>query len=345
MKFKRFRALAMAGVMTLAMAGTALAADEPKIEKTIQSNEGVTIPDTELVFSATLQSESPIDKVKPPVESVTIDNVTFKASESGKLTTESFGFAEKCTVPGEYVFLVKEENGEAEGWTFDTTQYYVQVLVKNDETIDYKAIKVEDLGKEDAEKQTAFTFNNIYTPNIPETDNAAITVTKAVSGNEEYSLKTTYDFTVNITYTNLTPSGGSYQIGETVDPEGNWTDITVAEGETEATISGTLSKGQSIFFKEIPQGVTVKMDENETKESLGTYFTGCDVTGGQGTDGTKEATITHQKATETITTTFTNKFEAITPTGLAISVAPFVAMFAAVAGAIALYVAAKRRVR
>ena len=40
-----------------------------------------------------------------------------------------------------------------------------------------------------------------------------------------------------------------------------------------------------------------------------------------------------------------NTFTNITPTGLAISVAPFVAMFAAVGAAIALYVAAKRRVR
>ena len=42
---------------------------------------------------------------------------------------------------------------------------------------------------------------------------------------------------------------------------------------------------------------------------------------------------------------YTNTYKTITPTGLAISVAPFVAMFAAVGAAIALYVAAKRRVR
>ena len=43
--------------------------------------------------------------------------------------------------------------------------------------------------------------------------------------------------------------------------------------------------------------------------------------------------------------TFTNTYTSITPTGLALNIAPFVAMFAAVGAAIALYVAAKRRVR
>lgn len=336
MKFKRLMALAMAGVMTLAMAGTALAADEPKIEKTIQSNEGVTIPDTELVFSATLQSESPIDKVKPPVESVSIDNVTFKASESGKLTTESFGFAEKCTVPGEYVFLVKEENGEAEGWTFDTTQYYVQVLVKNDETIDYKIIKVEDLDKEDAQKQSAFAFNNIYTPNIPEDSGAALTIKKTIDGSEEYSLKNTYDFTVEITYTDLTPNGGKYKIAD-----GSETDITVENKK--ATITGTLKKDDTITFTGLPQGISYTITENETPTSLGPNFKGCSIN--EAAEVTQNITTTKENVVTEETFTFKNVFEMITPTGLAISVTPFVAMFAAVAGAIALYVAAKRRVR
>ena len=69
------------------------------------------------------------------------------------------------------------------------------------------------------------------------------------------------------------------------------------------------------------------------------YKVGSDEGNGFITDTLK----TQKDVTEVV---FTNKFaDDITPTGLAISVAPFVAMFAAVGAAIALYVAAKRRVR
>lgn len=349
MKFKKLMALAMAGVMTLAMAGSAFAAEgeidekkEPAIVKEIKANTNVYIPSVNFGYTAQLQAKSPFDDVKPPVTEMFAVNVSINSKAES--LTNTFNLAENCTKPGEYVFLVSEdsENTPAD-WTYDTTQYYVQVLVPLTGDPIYKAVKV---GDENKEKQGELKFVNEYKPNIPETDNAAIKITKAVDpdNGDNYSLKQTYKFSTEIDYTDLTTSGGYYQTGAQID-ENKWTAIDVTDKKATIVVEA-LKKNESIFFKDIPQGITFKVTENETKGTLGSNYKGCKITGvEEQTDGSSEATVTYENLTQYKDTTFTNIFENITPTGLAISVAPFVAMFAAVAGAIALYVAAKRRVR
>ena len=59
----------------------------------------------------------------------------------------------------------------------------------------------------------------------------------------------------------------------------------------------------------------------------------------------KAKTVTSNVSENGTVVTVVNTFNDITVTGLALNIAPFIAMFAAVGAAIALYIAAKRRVR
>jgi len=366
MKFKRLMALAMAGVMTLGMSSIAMAAehtytdddgntvttweldDEGKdgiVSKKVKSNAGVTTAAaTDFAFTITEISGPSTITFTDTTITVPAGSVNDTAVTGIKVTEDMF----KDAAPGEYVFTIAEVTPETlpDGWTTyneGSKKYTLRVYKSNDSSkkLEYTLKNGND------EKVNKAEFVNIYDPDIPDdqTTNAAITITKAVSGSEAYSLKTEYTFSALFDYTDLLTKGGKYQVGTgSADDQGTWTNIP----ENGVIGQIILKNGESVFFKEIPQGVKYSVKEEETKTTLGTYFTGCDTSDGQATtDGTSEAEITYTDAPQTAakSVTFTNKFETITPTGLAISVAPFIAMFAAVGAAIALYVAAKRRVR
>lgn len=369
MKLKRLMALAIAGVMTLAMAGTALAtpteyekedgtkvttwqlSDEGKdglVKKILKCNEGVTLKQ-DVTFNFTITKVSGPDDITFTDKTITLPAGSGNGAFATGIKVTDAMFQDKK--PGEYVFTIAEDVPTTlpEGWsTYNegNKEYTLRVYKTNDATkkIEYTLKNGTD------DKVNLAEFTNVYDPDIPndQTTNAALTITKAVTGNEEYALITDYTFNASFDYTGLLTKGGKYQIGKVgataaVDTD-SWTDI----GENGQITGITLKKGQSVFFKEIPQGVKYTITETSTQTELGTYFVGCDTSDGQAkTDGKTAAVIKYddKPQTESIKVTFTNKFQGITPTGLAISVAPFVAMFAAVGAAIALYVAAKRRVR
>ena len=93
MKFKKFMALALAGVMTFAMAGSVYAAPEDEsaaeseaveeevptnplsgdiIKKTLMLNEGVTVPAETFTFTFTSVSTNPEGITAPKIPNVTI---------------------------------------------------------------------------------------------------------------------------------------------------------------------------------------------------------------------------------------------------------------------------------
>ena len=106
-------------------------------------------------------------------------NGTFAASKS---ESQNLTFTKTIkTIPGVYVYTVKENDGKVNGWSYDETVYYVYVTVKEDGGV--KITQVET--KDDAtmgNKKGAITFDNQYT------ENATFEVGKTVTG--EYGDKT-----------------------------------------------------------------------------------------------------------------------------------------------------------
>ena len=120
---------------------------------------------------------------------------------------------------------------------------------------------------------------------------------------------------------------------------------TAKIGNTSVTVNSSngtfkLKNGESIVFDNIPAGISYEVVENS--------YTNCTTTA-TGTNGAQVSqdglTVSGLLKDSANTVAYTNTFADIPITGLALNIAPFIAMFAAVAGAIALYVAAKRRVR
>ena len=357
MKFKRFMALALAGVMTLAMTGNAFAEtmERPKdisdetsveiVEKVIQANSGVKLRENEkfsflfedegsttpLTTVPTLSVEFKKDTAGTAVQDKDYDEWTAKASIDPSVFDTVGVYKYKITEAA----LNENDNPDKDYWTPEADKaYHLVVWVYNETNKDTGAVTKKKEYKiyetdENTKLDTA-TFTNIYKPVTTSADNGALNLKKIVTDGQ-WAKTDTYNFKITFTGTSLTPLS-EYKI----DPE----------------YTGVSLKDQGTWkLDNIPEGISYTIEELEaTKDKMGDMYEGC-VISVNGAAGNlikpEENKTTNGKIAATSTMVeFTNKFTAgITPTGLAISVAPFIAMFAAVAGAIALYVAAKRRVR
>lgn len=330
MKFKRFMALALAGVMTLGMASSVVAADgvqeKVTIKKTVTMADGITTLDTDTATFLVHQIANK-DGIAAPASvsdltpSITGINATNKGGE------KEIDFS-SVTIPGEYTFELTEtapaDKGNAEyGWTKDRSKYYIQVLVKNNNSKEFYITKDGE-----TTKKNSADFTNTYTKKAPD-----LTVTKKVSG-EYADLNQAFEFTVKFTGSTtatVPDSGFPYKIGN--------------GAEQNLTSGGKiyLKNGETATFTNIPAGIKVEVNETKVENYEKPELVIQDANGTRSVENYSTGNILLGDVANKIE--FTNNYKPITPTGLAISVAPFVAMFAAVGAAIALYVAAKRRVR
>ncbi len=343
MKFKKFMALALAGVMTFAMAGTVFAEDpnlnvpgeteaagdgklsSVTINKTVNVAHGITLPADAITFTAAQIDNA--DGVTAPAEIADIVTTISGITADNPSGSATIDFS-SITKPGEYNFTLTEtsptdKGNDTYGWTIDTASYNVQVLVKSDGAKEYYLTKAGETGKQDAA-----AFTNTYTKQA-----SPLTISKTVVG-DYADLTQGFEFTVTFTETATAPvpqDGFSYKIGD---------------GDAQTVASGgkiTLKNGESAVFADIPAGVTVEVTETAVEnyetptiaiKENGTSKTAEGLSSGAVVLGENENSIA-----------FTNTYKKITITGLSVSIAPFIAMFAAVGAAIALYIAAKRRVR
>ena len=236
--------------------------------------------------------------------------------------------------PGVYEYTIAETKvgtgDPAELWSSDTKTYDLKVYVKNGVNggLEYSyAIFDEDTKLDEA------AFENIYRP-ISGGDNASITITKKVT-HGEWAASDTYTFNVTFGKTDITDPGDFTVTGGVGDAK-DAIDITA-----DSAYEFTLKDGQTFSFYGLPQGITYSIVETDPSTGEANYKE-TDISGATTADGlTGSGTL----AADTTTVQYENIYEDIPMTGLAISIAPFIAMFAAVGAAIALYVAAKRRVR
>ena len=358
MKFKRFMALAMAGVMTLGMTGTAFAASSatPDVKKTVTAPEGVTVPATTFVFGG-----DQVDNPAPEGGSAAISpilNLSIKAevtTEEAKVTSKEYSAqftitdsegAEVDLKNGEYTFKISEQglkegeeikplpqtDNDGYGWTgVDLKAQFLHVYVTNDGMTCVATDENTILPTGDEGKKAAIEFTNKFTKKAGSDteDKHSLVISKTVTGGSAaYANK----FTFTVTFDNLPDEGYEYTIGQTTGKIDK--DNTTLE----------LANGESAVFDKIPAGEHVTVVEAQDSMVTGTTVT---VTS-DGVQGTATEALTTGKfllGENANIAEFSNAYQDIQITGLALNVAPFVAMFAAVAGAIALYIAAKRRVR
>ncbi len=358
MKFKRFMALAMAGVMAMGM--TVYAAepiDAVAFTKTVTIAEGITSTEPGAKFTLAQANSFAIEGEESSYttpEDFTFDPQTYditdlssakKVSDETTVSTDIETAINTFGKPGVYHFTLTETTtpkaqDDLFGWTVvDETVYYIRVYASNGQSgLEYLYGVWEGTANGPDTKVEELAFENEYTKKAGPEDGASFTLNKSVENTEYVPADQTYTFTVTITLpttadgaAEATISGGETGSDTTITADGDYTVI--------------LKDGGSAEFNDLPAGTTVKVVEDtsalinfDTASYEGSDFNGTLSATGDTIDNILIGDTTNE-------VTCTNTYTSITPTGLAISVAPFVAMFAAVAVAIALYVAAKRRVR
>ena len=321
--------------------------------------DGVTVPDREFTFTATLQngSNSNYNGIKAPSTAPTEKTVTItKTNDNRSKSTEGTIEFEKDKQLdiGFYVYLLTENDlgtdkpndldNEGYGWTKDTTAYQVTIFKSNTDTTKYAIRKVngdETLG----DKVNTADFNNKFTKKGNKPGDASLKITKKVV-NPEYAKDQSWDFTLKFTpdpvNEGILTDGITGMIGNdtytfTKDNDGNY--------------SGTvkLTKDQTITFANIPAGTKYSLFENAYEGDTPTAKSvenGQNVSvdnGAQGTEYTiKTNAVIGSEGENSVEVT--NNYQAVTVTGVVLNNMPFIVMMAAAAAAIFGYVALKRKI-
>ena len=223
------------------------------------------------------------------------------------------------SVPGVYSYTVKEKNGGYSGITYDDTTYYMYVSVINKEG----GVKVDNvvLAKTDGTKIADITNDFGATNNLTHD----LTITKSVTGNAGELNK---DFTFKISIEPKAGTGASAaQEFQLVDADSAAQPISANGAETTVTIRNT----EIVHIYGLTGDYDVKVSENEA--GLNGYTTTYKITGDGAGDTTADQPLANADAKATVnaladgaTLTIINNRENVTPTGVAMDIAPYALM-------------------
>lgn len=339
MKNSKVKAILMSGLLAasmMLMPMSAMAEGEVtalKVQKTVTAEKSVTIPN-DVKFTITRVDNA--DGIKAPDNTKTL-TATDLAFTNEKSTGVDIVKNENLTTPewkaedaGEYTFEVKEDtsnltSADGYGWTtVDRQAYYVHVLVDNTGKATYTITKTNTKG--DSNKQSEMDFANTYTKK------ASLSIEKNVPDKTYANPAKTYDITVAFTLPATAP-----------------TDFAIApatgNGVTDSVVSGTtatfrITDGSTAVFSNLPAGTTYTVTE-ASGDNFTTTFKTIE-------DGGKESAAASTAANKLVgegtnKTTVINTYTTITPTGVVTSIAPFIALIAIAAIAIAVYTSMKKR--
>lgn len=314
---KRVLSVVLAGALSASMAMTAMAADPQNvtIKKTIEKQTDVFLPATSFTFTVEQGTAVPAASGKPavyqgPVGGVTITDANIASAprtiaedigqasvtltDTATLQVNSSAF----TAPGVYRYVVKETAGTYEGMTYSTESKFFDVYVKAGvggamEAYSYTFVDPSN---------TSVKNDGIFTNNFDKDDTSAdlnkLTITKTVAGNQGDQNKE-FDFTITINGTAGEKYYVTYGAGQTAEIQtGVASVIKLKHGQT-ATVTG-LSATDTYTVAEADYSA-----DGYTKTVAG------DNESGNG-------------ATNNKTVNYTNTRDVSTPTGIAMSFAPYV---------------------
>ena len=334
---KKLTAMAMTGAMVMSMGMTAFAADGIEsidVKKTVTTDGNTYAPNTTFTFTI---AEGEADTVSGKTvyagvaggltmsEGIefTADSNADTAAEyikSGAITVD----ATKFTTPGIYHYVVSETEGTYEGITYDKTSYDLYVYVENVGG----EIKVAGVtasipeGEGNPEKATEIAFTNDY----GKTNNTvhSVLITKEVTGNQgdktkEFSFSLSVDGDegelYKVVYTN--------QMDEEI--------VTYLTSGAEAA-SYTLKNDESLQIYGLSAGDTYTVTEADYSGD------GYTTTVNEEETNTKTGTT----AEGNVTVAFENNKNVTTPTGIAMTFAPY-ALMVVFAGVFAVMFLRKKR--
>lgn len=330
---KKLAAILTAVVLTAAMAVPAFAADEAAgAVETGANDAAITSMDFDKVVDADDNTYQPAETFKFTVEgatvtdgeeynnavvsagtgTITIADVATDATLKGKQTydgTIDFS-ALSLSQPGVYKYTVTETKGSNKDMIYDTTKTLYVYARWKDASDTSKGTEVYGAALTNTAGSTAdksATFTNTYKYNGGDEDEPEfqdLTIKKEVKGTMGDTSKL-FDFTLTIT-------SGSNRTTYVVSTTANGSAATLTSG-TPYTFS--LKHGESIVI--------------ENLSALDTYtITETDYSGeGYATEGT--VTTAKNMAKTATTETITNTKNAVTPTGIIMNYAPYIAMIGA----------------
>ncbi len=344
---KKLTAMVMTGAMVMSMGMTAFA-DEPVIPitdggitvtKEITRGENVLYPNTSFEFSV-----SPVGTSNEEITDATglaastvyggVLNGAYFATDANKitvtpdtteaLTTKITLDASVFSKPGIFRYEVKEISSTYDGMAYDATSYYLDLYVVNGtDGMEIAGVVASKLNEETkAYEKSALTFNNDYKTN-------GLTVTKIIAGNQA-NMSATFDFTITV-------DGADGEKFNTNYPVKNG-----AEGETLVLVSGTsqkieLGNNESIEIYGLSENdkFTVVEDKANSDGYTTTYKL-------DNTDKVASDLVDVTEGTSNRTVVVTNTKDVTTPTGIAMTFAPY-ALMVAFAGVFAVMFLRKKR--
>lgn len=340
---KKLAACSLAGVMMVSMLGMTVCAEggviggtetspitSVPVNKTVSAAENTYAPNTTFNFTVSTGVDNPGTwdgkEVKKGIagglavvqgatfapDTVAETGVTYTpaAAKKASLKTDATQFK----VPGIYHYVVSENNDGYEGITYDTTTYdvYVYVSAKLDENNNATS-KMYVSGVVSAKSgageiaKSDLNFNNVYN------GVHKVTVTKKVQGGFATAGDT---FKFGVTVKGAT--GEVYKVAYTTKSVPTTTHV--ANG---ATIEVELGKDDTVTIYGLSATDSYTITEKDvTNGKTATGYTVTDTCGGndgkvEGMGGTADASYT-----------IINTKEAVAPTGIAMTVAPYILMVA-----------------
>lgn len=315
---RRLAAALMAGAMVVSMVGmTAFAASSEekvaKITKQITKDENVYAPKTDFTFTITPGTAVPAAPGQDAIYAGVADWVSIvndgvissepKESDIGQ-TTITAGEAAitvtvpEGTVPGIYRYVVKETAGSYEGVGYTEEEKFFDVYVTTEGTTFMFTDSDSETGKDDG------VFTNEYGTGSVDGQVNDLTVTKVVAGNQGDRTKG-FTFTLNVNGAD----GEQYYV-----VYGENQSLTLAKN-TDVTI--TLKDGESATIYGLSASDTYTVTEADY--SADGYRT---------TIGGTETNVSTGTITADTTVTVTNTKNVTTPTGIAMTIAPYILMVA-----------------
>lgn len=266
--------------------------------------------------------------------------------ESGTFTIDPDAFSK----PGVFHYTIAEvipvDDNKYEGIEYDGTEYDMYVYITETEGVRSVAAitvgeNVIDPGSDLEGKVDAIEFTNVYgAEDDDEKDKVYdLTITKVVTGNQGEKGR---DFKVDITITNNGDDPEKvYEAEKYTDNEDNGTPVTFESGVKYEGL--TLTDGESIHIYGLTANDTFKVDEESlTSDGYTVTYTAANGAEENPEDDGQDDYITGKVTADGAQVTITNDKTVTTPTGIAMTFAPY-AVMVAFAGVFAVMFLRKKR--
>lgn len=215
------------------------------VTKNLVFAEGMKVPGATFKFTAKPQTEG--------APAATIADITYSdTDDAGTLTERKYNVAKTGGITfgdfphaGEYVYTVKETKETVDGFTYDTSEYTMKVIVANKTGDTGVYVQSITAAKNDV-KEDQLLFTNMYRKN------ASLSITKETKGTHA-NLDKKFTFKITI-YKAVTESADV----TTYTGKIGGTPVTCTVGQATEFI---LKNGQTLSFDNLPVGTRYKVEE------------------------------------------------------------------------------------